>query len=1081
MSLQLYRSNCMERLADALARAVSRPLSNVLAPECIAVPSSGMERWLALELATRLGVWANPAFPFPGKLIESILADVLNEPVDPQAYAQLRVQFALARLLAELAPRPEFQIVRSYLERDPGNARRLVLAGRLAELFDRYVIYRPELVWEWQHDKGEHWQAELFRALHVELGPQNLAARMHGAREALARGAVLSARVAERIHVFGVSSLPPAYLDLLSAVSQQREVHVYVLSPCREYYADLRSRPQLPAAEGHALLASLGRHSREFQELIEAHPYVEPELDLYADPGQATLLATLQSDILRLHDRAAAGSGEHKALDPADDSLAIHACHSPMRELEVLHDQLLALISDHGVEPHQIVVLVPDIGAYAPLIDAVFSQSAGRPRIPFRIAGRSPRSSSAVLSAFDALLAVFDSRFGASQVLDLLGQDLLRERFAIGVDEVEQLRAWVADSGIRWGVDAAHRAEVGQPERTENTWRFGLARLVLGYASGAEPDATFLGHAPLAFESGDADLLGRFLEFCERLFEFRLELRAPADLATWRERLGNLLASFVIESRESAADHAALRKALITLEREAAAAGFSEQIELSSLRELLASVLEARPAMQGFLAGGVTFCQLVPMRSIPFEVVCVLGLNDGEFPAIDTPLDFDLTVQKRQPGDRSRRDDDRQLFLEALLSARGKLLLSYVGQSIHDGKQLLPSVLVTELIDHIARAFCLPEAGADPLPAMERRLITRHALSAVSPRYFARERDQRLFSYATWALEGARASCAPRHRPAPFFRGEPQPLLQPPAAVDLAQLEIGLVRPQRMFAQQKLGLMLGRDLPALRDREPFDLDALERWQLATDLLLEQLDAPLDTDAAYELARARGRLPLGTPGKLEFRALHEQVRAIVASFEAEAGGARLPVRELSLQIRGTRLSGRLEQLWPAAQLRVQYSSTGSRHELRHFVRHVVLSCLRGREPQAGLPQRSLLIGRSRGEPERIEFGVIAEPEPLLWDLLEIFAAAQATPLPLFEHASREYANQLAQGKSERQALGIARTKFSTSAPDGWSDDRDPYVSQFFPDFDAALEVSGPDGFESLARRVYLPLLRCRRSL
>ncbi|HKU37544.1 MAG TPA: exodeoxyribonuclease V subunit gamma [Polyangiales bacterium] len=1069
MALQLYRSNCMERLADALARAVERPLSNVLAPECIAVPSSGMERWLALELAARLGVWANPAFPFPGALVESLLADVLNEAVDPQAYAPLPVQFALAALLAELAPRPEFHSVRNYLEHEPGSARRLTLAGRLAELFDRYVIYRPQRVASWQAGAEAHWQAELFRALQTRLGAEHLAARLHLALAQLQRGARLSERVAERIHVFGVSTLPPAYLQLLAAVSEQRDVHLYVLSPCREYYGDLRAR-----GEGHALLRSLGRHSREFQELIEAHPYVEPEAELYVDPGSRTLLATLQSDMLQLHERA--DSGERQLLEPDDESLCIHACHGPMRELEVLHDQLLALLSEGALEPHQIIVLVPNIADYAPLIDAVFSQSAGRTRIPFRIAGKSAQQSSAVLSAFDALLGVFDSRFGASQVLDLLGQDLVRERFAIGVDEVEQLRGWAADSGIRWGVDAAHRAEVGQPPHAENTWRFGLARLALGYASGAAPEHTFLGCAPLAVDSGDADLLGRFLEFCERLFELREELQRPAALSSWRERLGRVLASFVIETRDSAAELAALRKAFLALEREAAAAGFDEPVGLASVRELLAGVLDARPAMAGFLAGGVTFCQLVPMRSIPFEVVCVLGLNDGAFPAIDIPLDFDLTAAEPQLGDRSRRNDDRQLFLEAILSARRKLILSYVGQSIHDGRALLPSVLISELIDHIAHAFTLPEPATDPVAAMEQRLVTRHALSAISPRYFGR--DPRLFSYWTWALQGARALCAERRRPPPFFVAEPPPLLQPPAAVDLAQLESGLVRPQRMFAQQKLGLSLGRDLPSLADREPFELDALEKWQLATDLLLAQLDGQ---QPDFERERARGRLPLGTPGKLEFHALEEQIRAIVRSFEAEAGGERLPVRELAFQLRGTRLGGRLEQLWPAAQLRVQYSSTGSRHELRHFVRHVVLLCLRGREPASQLPERSLLIGRNGRDPERIEFGPLAKPEDLLWDLLEVYAAAQVGPLPLFENASREYASQLLAGRSERQALAVARQKFSGGGSNNRSDVDDAYVAQFFPDFDAVLELTGEDGFERLARRVYQPLLQCRRQL
>ncbi len=1096
MALQIYRSNCMERLADALARAVQRPLANVLAAECIAVPSAGMERWLALELASRLGVWANPAFPFPGKLVEAVLADVLqDEALEAPVFTVLGTQFAVAALLPELTQRPGFELVRGYLERDGGRSgRRLSLSARIAEVFDRYVTYRPELVREWQHGTEPDWQAELFRALCERLGPQHLAARADAALRALAAGARLSPRVPERIHVFGVSTLPPQYLQILSEVSSQREVNVFVLSPCREYYGDLRSARESSRArrrasqeamavelpsEGHALLSSLGRHSREFQELLESQPYSEPGAELYAEPGDDTLLHTLQSDMLSLRDRTATPA----LLAPGDDSLSIHACHGPMRELEVLHDQLLALISDHGVEPHQIIVLAPDIASYAPVIEAVFAPGLGRPRIPYRIADRSALSSFAVLRAFDALLSVFGSRFGASQVLDLLGQDLIRERFEIAMDEVEQLREWARDSGIRWGVDGEHRAEVGQPASTENTWRFGLSRLAIGYASGAPPEALFLGHAPAEVDSGDADLLGRFMQFCEQLFALRLELRQPADLPTWRERLGRVLAAFVIEKREIAAEHAALRSALLSLEQHAAQGGFSEEIDLASLRELLSGVLESRPALHGFLGGGVTFCQLVPMRSIPFDVVCCLGLNDGTFPANDSPLDFDLIAQKRRPGDRSRREDDRQLFLESILSARRKLILSYVGQSIHDGQPLLPSVLVTELIDHAARNFALPDAASDPQRAMEQRLVTRHPLSPVSPTYFAPGRDPRLFSYSTWALEGARALSRSRERVPPFYTGDPERVGQPPNEITLSELEQGLVYPLRTFARLKLGLTLGRDLAVLEDREPFDLDPLEKWQLGNDLLVQHLDQgneALEHLASFERERARGRLPHGAPGQLEFRDLHAQVGTIAQSYVSEAGGARLPGCELTLQLLGTRLTGRLEQLWPQAQLRVQYSRTGGRHELLLFIRHVALCCQRERTPDAGLPERSVLIGRSGRDAELVELLPLEHPTRVLRDLLEIYAAGQTGPLPLFEQASREYAVQLEQGKPESQALASARAKFSSSYDDAFLDAKDAYVAQFFPDFDAALEVSGSYSFTELARRVYEPLLKCRRA-
>jgi exodeoxyribonuclease V gamma subunit len=1112
MALQLYRSNSLERLADALAEAVRRPLANVLAPECIAVPSAGMERWLALELSKRLGVWANPAFPFPGKLVESMLAGVLGESeIDSEAFAPQRTQFAIASLIDGLGSRPEFLAVRSYLEqqsRSPG--RRLALAARIADVFDHYVTYRPELVLGWQSGRDSHWQAELFRALCGRLPAPHLAARVQAAQRLLARESGALRGVPERIHVFGVSTLPPQYLQLLAAVSEQREVNLFVLSPCREYYGDLRSErereraqrarrtesdlpaeaaePERHAFEGHALLASLGRHSREFQELIEALRYDEREAELYRDPGERTLLAALQSDMLWLRER---DETSRIRLDPHDDSLAIHACHGPMRELEVLHDQLLALISDQGVEPHEIIVLTPDIASYAPVIEAVFAQSEGRTRIPFRVADRSLRSSYAVLSGFDALLAVFESRFAASQVLDLLGQDLVRERFELAMDEVEQLREWVADSGIRWGVDADHRAEVGQPRRDENTWRFGLSRLLLGYASGAPPSALFEGCAPAQIDSGDADLLGRFCAFCERLFTFRLELKQPANLSGWRERLTRVLAAFILEDRERAAEHAALREALLTLERDALRAGFEEPIELADVRTLLAGLLEARPAMHGFLGGGVTFCQLVPMRSIPFRAVCILGLNDGAFPAIDTPLDFDLMAAKRRPGDRSRRDDDRQLFLEALLSARDKLILSYVGQGIHDGQPRLPSVLVTELIDHVARSCELPDGTGTftpaSVPAMEARLQTRHPLTAASPRYFAPDHDARLFSYATSALDGARAASAARQRAEPFCSLDVDRVGAPPASIALRELEEGLVRPLRLFARQKLGLSLGRDVTAIGDREPFDLDALERWQLGTDLLTQRLEPelrlePAALDAlAFEAERARGRLPIGMPGRLEFRELHDQVAAIVAAFDGEAGGGRLAPVDVGLQFLGTHLRGRLEQLWPRAQLRVQYSSTGNRHELLLFIRHVVMHCLRAEAPELGLPERSLLIGRSRAEAVQVEFVPPADPRQVLRELLDVFAAVTTGPVPLFEYASREYANQIKAGKTELQAENSARGKFAKLYDTGVCDADDAYVSQFFPDFDAVLEVPSPYSFRDLAQRVYLPLLECRRTV
>ncbi len=1104
----VYRSNRMEHLVAALAQVVQRPLREPLQPEWIAVPSAGMERWLSMQLAQRLGVWANPSFPFPRKLIESAFAAVLGDAqASSEAYDPACLLFSVASLLRERAQDPRFAAVASYVNDDPNGRRRLQLAQRVADLFDQYSTYRPELLLGWQSAPADDWQAQLLRDLVERHGAGHIAARAAAFVQELAAGAGPVAGLPERVSLFGASTLPPLYVDLLGALSRRIEVHLFLLSPSREYYADARSAREIDAqlrrsgrerseqlealhlAELHPLLASLGRHGRELQEVLETRGgYREAAGDLYEDPGQGTLLHALQSDMLQLLNREAesADAAPRLLLDPNDASVAIHACHGPMREVEVLHDQLSALLQDPQIEPHDIIVMTPDIEAYAPVIDAVFSQTQGRPAIPFRLADRGALSTQAVAGALDALLDLLEGRLGSSRVLDVLGLPLVRERFEISADEVETLRQWVADSGIRWGADAAHRAQVEQPEHDANTWRFGLERLVLGYVMPRDDDALFLGRAPAKLAASEAQLLGRFLELCDTLFALRAELQTPCSVQHWQERIDRLLAALIVARADTAGEHKLVRRALHTLAQHASTSGFTEPIDIHSLRQQLARTLDARLPAHGFLSGGVTFCQLVPMRSIPFKVVCLLGMNDGSFPATDVAPSFDEMAKRPRVGDRCRRDDDRQLFLEALLSARERLLISYVGQSVHDGKALSPSVLVSELIDHITRSFQLP--GEDTAAGfrqratrMHERLLLRHPLQAFSPRYFGTDPDPRLFSYARGHCDGAARLLAQRQPRAEFWpRGAPAPSALP--ELRLSQLEAGLVHPLKMFARERLGLVLGDDIEQLPDREPLSLDNLERWQLGTELI-ERLRADGVISHAWPAFAARGTLPPGTLGVLEFRDVAATAAELVTSFwEHAQGQASMPL-DFELPLGGVRLVGTLSQLWSRAAVYLQYSRLGTRHELRCWVRHLVLQCLRKERGGAQLPARSVLVGRAPGDGAAgaIAWGPIDDdPRAVLESLIEVFLLARTGPVPLLEHASRAFGEAIAKQLPVGEALGRARSAYATSSLQSQGDANDAYVSEIYRSWDEILAQDAPLSFIEAAQRVYLPMLSARES-
>jgi exodeoxyribonuclease V gamma subunit len=1113
----VHRSNRAEALVEVLAEVVARPAAGPWAAECIVVQGRGMERWLSMQLASRLGVWANPSFPFPRHLILRALRAVID--LDDAAHACFEpeiLMWSIADLLVAHLNRPEFAPIRTYLAGDERGIRRIQLAERIARTFDQYVVYRPHMVLGWESGSETHWQAVLWRAIVQRHGSHHVAAHARQFLHALEQPNVQLRDFPARVSVFGVSTLPPLHLEMLAALSKHVELHLFLLSPSAEYWAEIRSRREMIRTHRRAhrdgsavaavddplkhfedlnpLLASLGRLGRDFQQVLESTTdYRESDRNLYADPGAATMLTTLQSDILSLRHRGPNNTDAPTLqLEPSDGSITIHACHGPMREVETVHDQLLALFdADPSLEPRHVVVMSPAIDAYAPFIDAVFGGASDHaPRIPYRIADRAVRATDDVVDAFLTLLTLLRGRMAASEVLDLLGLEPIRQHFGFVAEDLDVVRRWIKESGIRWGVDAEHRHASGQPAISDNTWRLGLDRLLLGYAIAGEGRRLYAGVLPYdEIEGTTAALLGRLVEFCETLFTFHSALQTPRPFDAWRDDLGRLLHAMVASTNQTAHQHRQIHAALAELAEHAHAGHFNEAVDLDVAQMQLTAALERSAPERGFLTGGVTFCAMVPMRSIPFRVVCLLGMNDADFPRVRRAPGFDLMAQKPMPGDRSSRDDDRYLFLEALLSARERLIITYGGQSIRDNSEIPPSVVVSELLDVLGESFRVTanalgrlQPSADALEAIRQRLIVRHPLQPFSPRYFGADVDSRLFSYARHYYEGARALTTARGSAAPFLTA-PLPLDAPAKReVSLTALARFFENPTRAFLQSRLSLYLGKDIETVDDREPLDLDNLDLWKLGDRLLGRAMDGET-IDQALPAMRASGALPPGTLGQCTFGDVGGQADALATAASALRRGAELEPLTIDAELDGTRIIGEIHNLWPAGLVQYQYSKLGGRHELGVWIRHLILNWV---QPE-GYPRESFLIGRPRkvGGTATIRFTPVANAAETLRELLRLYWLGQETPLLLFDKASRAYAETLRSGKRAADALRNARQRFE----DGdykFGDLRDEYVRQVFeaadpihPDFHFGGRTSERDsdhlGFADVAAIVLAPML------
>ncbi|WP_249975800.1 exodeoxyribonuclease V subunit gamma [Vreelandella olivaria] len=792
-------------------------------------------------------------------------------------------------------------------------------------------------------EEHQRWQPALWRILRDDVAASQGEAGLNSSRAQVHRRFLTATEqladqtcppgLPRRLIIFGISSLPQQTLEALAALSRCCQIVLCVHNPCQYYWADIiehkdllranryrqRRKAGMPetldvlgtsdaddALHLHAqpLLAAWGKQGRDYLRLLDEHDDTGHYQTLFEQqalridmfepfntPEHNCLLSQLQDDIREL--RPVAETCSHwPALNPADDSIVFHIAHGPQREVEVLHDQLLAAFSqDPNLRPRDIIVMVPDIDRYAPHIEAVFGQlPADDPRfIPYTLSDQASRHRLPLMIALEKLLRLPELRLSVSDLLDLLDVPALRQRFGLEQRDLPILARWMEGAGIRWGLNARQRQTLDLPDGlAQNTWAFGLRRLLLGYTVGA--GSAWQGIEPFddigGLEAGLAGPLATLLEKLESTWETFCQ---PTDAASWVARLRSLLETFFLtDDAQESVMLTRLENGLQQLLESSSEAQLTEPLPLSMVREHWLAQIDEHSLSQRFLAGAVNFATLMPMRAIPFKRVCLLGMNDGEYPRSQPPLDFDLMGSDYRPGDRSRREDDRYLFLEALLSAREQLYISWVGRSQIDNTPLPPSVLVGQLRDHLEAGWGF-ESGEPLLEA----LTTEHPLQPFSRLYFNKEINEgsneqagRLFTYAHEWREV--------HAPRPA-----QPLVQPlalsaentPATLTLGLLGSFLREPVRTFFNTRLGVYFEQQAIAELDAEPFALNGLQNWQLQDQLIATQRHAVDNGQsriealhAALDRLQGQGVLAMGAFGERMRESLADPMEELFNAYE-----------------------------------------------------------------------------------------------------------------------------------------------------------------------------------------------------
>jgi len=1053
----LHTSNKTENLTDQLYKVISREGAHSLFnPELFLIQSRGMERMLAQTLADRFGVWCNSSYLLPLQFIDH-LSDKIGLNLDCRLFDRDILAWRLERLLRDTAD-PVMEPIGAYLSGEQLELKRYQLAHQLANNFDQYQIMRPDYLKTWQQggtvtsDQSELWQKYLWLKLREDAPGvlhrgeliESLNELLHGAEQP-DYGSL------KRLFVFGVHTLPPLFLSTINGLSRWIDVHLFLLSPCELYWGDIESRrthlrrqlrqehDQKEIDPGailyHPLLESLGRQGAHFQELLLEclEDYVEAP-SVFSNSlheGSTSLLHHLQADLL---------TGQEEPVGPdrvkleKDDSIMVVSCHSRMREIMILKDHLLSwLHEDPTLELKDVIIMAPDIQKYSQLIPAVFND------FQHDISDCHARRANSYLDGFLQFLSLFSGRYSWSDMLSVLERQEVSSHFSMSSSDIELIRHWVIGSGIRWGLSPDQRKHDGLYESKSGTWRDGLERMLMGLAiDSTEPVDAILPFTEI--EGNHGELLGSLYRFVEIVEQAESDFRVQKTLNQWSKLFHSLCSSIFAEG-----DQPELNEIYNILSPlvEQFAPSHDKPISFEVIRSWVETAADTKSSA-GFLKGRLTFCSMLPMRSIPFRCICLLGLNDSEYPKDDNFTPFDLLGRDYRRGDRSQRSDDRYQSLEAILAARERLYLSYVGQSIKDNSAIPPSVIVTELLEVLDSYYGV--SG----------IIVKHPLHPYNGRYFTGEKE--FFSYDEYNCRVASALGGQVDPPRTGWLDRPL-LTDEKKQLTSSELALFLSQPQAYFVRQVMGIDLRNRNFLPEDHELFEMDNLERFVAEQAIVEGLLDNKSPEQILFTL-QSNQNWPLGTPGTLIFEKTFEDIAAFVETVKKYNSGGVLPGVSIDLEFESVHLGGLVSNCFKDGILLYRYSRLKGKDVLIGWLHHL----LAGQVLKKPIPthivahDRVLTINAGFGSKEDLSF------------LIDLYLAGSRYPSKLFVEPAFAYGEQvvLNRGRGRREPIKAAYKKL-----------QDDMKESYLPESSFLLQEQGvedilDDEFERLCLEFMVPL-------
>ncbi|MDZ7757545.1 exodeoxyribonuclease V subunit gamma [Rhodohalobacter sp.] len=1003
--ISYYSGNQLTVLADHLSDCLkSQTPDDPFQSQTILVPNRDSAKWLQLHLSEKMGIAANYRFMMPAewhwKRIREIYPDLPKVlPSDPEP-----MKWTLFSLLTDPGVLKRFSRLYNYISEQSDEMREpatLKLSRQLASVYDQYLIYRPEMILKW--DAGntgsgdEKWQAELWQLLtkrwensfetpicYHKAKLFDIAEKEFKRKDSVSK---------TPLFVFNPGLIPASIARFLKVYSENHPIHLF----------QNRVTESISSEYDCSILNSLAEETVSIDSIYQS--IVDDEVQEFCEFDSITLLSEVKNRISKNR------SDKKYEFDVDDKSIQIRSCHSPLREIETLHQFLLEQFErDPSLKPDDVLVVTPDLAPYEKVIDAVFGvKEEGLPAIPYRTPSSGFQQSLQIVNTFLDFLHLITSRFEFNDVFDLFETKPILERFEIAESDASRIKEWLEDNYIIWGIDEEHRKEWGQPEQKTHTWKRAMQRIWDGDIIGSNRAEE------LGFERyegvktiTDRDRWAAFNRYFNFLNDCRQIAKHPKMAGQWCDLLTRWASELFSDGVISDGAGNTLKSGIESLRSQFEASSVDGKISFKLIRSEIEAVLENRTGRSARFTDGVTFSSMVPVRGLPFKLIAMIGLNEETFPRKQNAPDFDLMNQNPRVTERDRKKEDKALFLESVLAAGEIHYCSYIGQSKVDNEHLPPSPIVSEWIDYLSR-----------ITGKKRESWVQYeAISGFSPNAFT---NGKTYSEAYHRAMQATISDTSDRKGGIQFR-KPVEIEEAQTDVELSDLIRFYTKHPDWFLRNRFD---ARPRDPEEDRDEFSLSALEKHQLFRQIFSWRLSG-IEQEQIQPVVLESGVVPAGWGGRKELNELSKSVDTAFEVLDELNINPELTYIDLDIKLKDNRLTGLVENYSSKGLVQINPSSKRGGNLFKAWLNHLAVQA-------SGLfenPESRFIIDLKKGEPVVITFNPVEDPKQLLGELMDEYRKFSVKPMKFFPNVIYEYLDK-SPDKDPEKALSAARTKFEGS--------------------------------------------------